>query len=575
MQKIKHFFSTLTTKKAVSIIVLVGILVFFNSLFNGFVGDDRLQILDNSLIHSIGNIGKFFSGASTFANKYGGQTNYYKPVLSTIFSIIYTVFGNNAIPFHAVQLLVHIANSLLIFFIFKYFFKNQTAFFLSLFFLIHPINAEAVVYISSLQDNLFLFFGLLALNLVLKELDKVRFYVLEAVLLLLALLSKETGVTFLLIIPLFSFLFRRRKFLKHLTVSISAMGFYLFLRFGVAHMYFNNPKIVPIMTLQFLQRIINIPKIIFFYLKTFFYPRDLLIFQTWVVDKTNFQDFYLPLVLGFAFFAALAVFGLVILKRGNLLSRIFLFFLLWFIIGLGFHLQIIPLDVTVADRWFYFPIVGLLGLMGVFVEYLRLKKLNIPRSSIIILLVVLVLTFGIRVMVRNRNWKNNLTLASHDIQANTNSHLLEDMLGSESYQLGNIDEAEAHYINSTKIFPSPMTFTNLGWLYLNTHRPEKAKGAFETSIKLGDSYGAYTNYAALLTFNESPELAENFINDALEKFPDSSELWLDLGIVKFKQGKKEDSISSLERAYLLNPSENVYFILNAFKSGQKIEFKEF
>lgn len=57
---LKRFFSFVVC------IIIVGFLVFFNSLFNAFAYDDDLQIVSNPLVHSLVNIPYFFMGGSFF-----------------------------------------------------------------------------------------------------------------------------------------------------------------------------------------------------------------------------------------------------------------------------------------------------------------------------------------------------------------------------------------------------------------------------------------------------------------------------------------------------------------------------
>src|SRR3989304_819067 len=45
-------------------------------------------------------------------------------------------------------------------------------------------------------------------------------------------------------------------------------------------------------------------------------------------------------------------------------ARFLLFFLVWLWLGLGLHLHILALETTLTDRWFYFPQIGLLGIIG-------------------------------------------------------------------------------------------------------------------------------------------------------------------------------------------------------------------
>jgi len=54
-------------KKSIVFLLLTGLIVYLPSLFNNFVGDDFLQIVNNTTVHSLRNFFQFFSG-STFAS---------------------------------------------------------------------------------------------------------------------------------------------------------------------------------------------------------------------------------------------------------------------------------------------------------------------------------------------------------------------------------------------------------------------------------------------------------------------------------------------------------------------------
>src|SRR5207249_2274788 len=104
----------------------------------------------------------FFTGSTFFnGNSQIAIGNYYRPLLTTYFAGIYSLSGANYFLFHFFQLLLHIVNTIMVFFFLKHFLKGAITLFLSLLFLVHPINSEVVFYISDAQEVLFFFFGML------------------------------------------------------------------------------------------------------------------------------------------------------------------------------------------------------------------------------------------------------------------------------------------------------------------------------------------------------------------------------------------------------------------------------
>jgi hypothetical protein len=207
------FFKELFSSKKRIIYFLISITIFLYSfcLFNTFVWDDEEQVVNNALVHSLRNIPQHFLGSTFHTGGAGGSSGiYYKPLMSTSFTILYVLGSGKPFIFHLFQVLLHTANVIMIFFLFsKIFKKDQLAAVLALIFAIHPFNVESVVYISALQDVQFLFFGLLSLMVLIyrRYLFKILPFYISAILILASMLSKETGSLFLLIYPLFLIIF--------------------------------------------------------------------------------------------------------------------------------------------------------------------------------------------------------------------------------------------------------------------------------------------------------------------------------------------------------------------------------
>lgn len=321
---LKNYFVTLAKTKAIYLIVAIGFIVYYNSLFNGFVFDDIGQIVTNQSVHSITSVSDIF-----FNNMRAQLVNeYYKPLLFIFYAVLYTFFQENAFFYHFTQLSFHIANSILLFLIFKRFLKQWVAFFLALFFLIHPINEETVVYISNLQDVLFVFFGLFSFYLLQLNSEKLRYIIFANFFLLLSVLSKETGFLFVVINFYYILLFQRKKLLTYAYYASGVCLLYYILRFSF-HVEIPVDPLVPIMRLSFLQRMMNVPEIIFYYIRTFLFPKDLLCCQSWVVKNIQFTDFVLPLFLDLLFMGLLFLLVWHLYRKGKR-KNLYSFFLYGF-----------------------------------------------------------------------------------------------------------------------------------------------------------------------------------------------------------------------------------------------------
>ncbi len=535
------------------LIPLIGFLLYFQSLSNGFVLDDNIQLTENLAVHSLKNIPLLFLGGS-----FGGSTTlqgiYYKPLMSTVFTLLYAFFGASPMPFHLFQLIVHIINSLLVYFLLRKFFKNNLSLLLSLIFLVHPINSETVLYISALQDQLFTLFGLSALLVATKKVLGYKDYFLFAFLILLSLLSKEAGVLYLLISVVFRFIFYKKDFIKFFLLSILTFSPYLALRIFSVGLASPKSQAFFIMRIGFWQRIENVPAIILYYLKTMVFPKDLAVSQNWLIHARNFQDFYMPTFI--ILIILLALFATMTFSR----SKIFIFFSIWFLLGVFLHSNLlVALDGTVSDRWMYFPIIGFLALAGTILQ--RVKK----ERLLAILIIILVIVLSIRTFIRSLDWKSDFSISSHDVYITKDNFALENTLGSALIQQGQYKEAIPYLEQSTRLAPYHwINWNNLGVAYLNMGFKSgnkddlnKAEKYLNKAIENGQEYYLpYENMGLLVVDFRDPNQAVNFFQTSSKKISLNHRLWFLLAIAQYKLGDKEKAMEAAKQAYYLNPDDS-------------------
>lgn len=572
-----NFFSPLTKTKAIYIIIILGFIVFFNSLFNGFVWDDVGQIINNTKAHSIQNITSFFTGGTFDPGNNVDQLagTYYKPFMTVFFSLVYSVFGQHAFYFHFFQIILHIVNAILVFILFSHFFSKKLSLFLSLVFLIHPMNVEPTVYISALQDVLFFFFGMLAMLIVLKtnqpeKKPKFVSLIVTFLLLLSSLLSKETGILFVLVVPIYVFLFHGKRFKQYFSTSFLSMGIYFGLRFFIGKIYLSSLHIAPIAAASMIERLMTVPKIILLYVYTFFIPINLSIAQMWVVRNFSTRDVFIPLILVSIFFLALLVIG-VFIWRKKLSFTVYIFFTIWFLIGLGLHLQIFPLDMTFADRWFYFPMVGLLGVIGVSANNIKIKSANV-KILVQAFIIVCIIIFSLRSVVRNTNWNSSYSLFSHDVLINKDNFYLQNKLGIESYLLGNNKDAKNHFQQSINLLPTASAFSSLGLVYMREGNLSQAEKYLDKAIQIDSRYyPAYHNRTYILLKANNPKKALEVVQQALRIFPNNDQLWILMALAEYKIGHQQNAIQAITHAYNLLPTSYAKEVQNRMVRNQPID----
>jgi hypothetical protein len=167
---------------------LIGFVLFYPVLQLGLLSDD-FSVLARLLLE----------------NKPGYAKSYFRPVTEYSFIADVKIFGLNTLELHSHNLLLHVANSCLVFFAMRSLLStsgiNQTrptqpALTAAIFFLVLPTHTESVAWIVARGDLLVCLFSLLAILTSLKYIQKPNHLMAAtaATMTLLALLSKEAAL---------------------------------------------------------------------------------------------------------------------------------------------------------------------------------------------------------------------------------------------------------------------------------------------------------------------------------------------------------------------------------------------
>ncbi len=540
----------LTARQAAYCIAVLGLAVYSLGLNNPFEGDDLRQIVNNIPVHSITNIKLFFEGG-TFNNGVGVQPligAYYRPLMTTVFSLLYTLFGPHPFYFHLLQLLLCIGSAILLYKLFRYSFKAILALCLSLIFLVHPIDSQVVYAIPDMQDALFFFFGILGLNILLRY-KSVRSLVLVAVCFLLSLLSKETGILFIAMALLYLYWYNRKRLYPFIGCVAPVLAIWLVLRVYAVGL-FQPPNNVPIDGLGLIGRLLTAPSIVLLYLTKLVFPLKLSSSYYWVYSQFSFMHVVVPLIIDLLAIGIYCYAALFVRKHASkAVFRSFLFFSVWTAIGFLPLLQILPLDFTAFEPWFYFPMAGILGMIGVFVSvFPKGIRITVDRRVITTLVALIILLLGARSAIRGTDYKSQYVLAKHDIAASSDNYMAYSIVALGLAQQGSYPLAIADAQKSVSMYPTYDNYNTLGIVLSSAGDYAGSFKAYNKALKSGGIEVVYDNLSTLMLLYGPVNEDRHIFLEALNDYPQDPTLWFNLALWEDEHNDNADARVSIKIA---------------------------
>lgn len=205
--------------------LIFGVIVFFwPLLFLNFAQDDFYCLLI-SKANSFREFLVFFTPEHSFVTSH---YNFYRPLTTQFyFGIMQKIFGFNPMPFHVVSLLVHILNTFLVYKLAKEFVRNiKIAYLATFFYGFSQSLMVSIAWASNIQE-------LVVTTLILMGIIfyKRRFNWTAVLCFILSLLSKETAITFPILIIVVTFFYEKKKDFIRLIPYFAILLIYLYFHF--------------------------------------------------------------------------------------------------------------------------------------------------------------------------------------------------------------------------------------------------------------------------------------------------------------------------------------------------------
>lgn len=515
------------------------LVAYFPAMHGLFIWDDVTFISDNSLIHSkSGLLQIWLSHASTD----------YWPLTYSLFWFLWRVFGEAPFAYHLLNILVHVANAVMVWKILSRV-GFRWAYAVALIFALHPVNVEAVAWIFQLKTTLSTAFalGTLLYWIRFNSGDK-RAYFIALGLFVAALLTKASVVTWPFVLLGFSWWKQGRVTLRDLkntapfcltSLAVGCLGL-----FWYGYDQTMGGERIRIET--FLERVLSSGYAFWFYISKALVPIQLsFVYPRWQIDTSSLTD-YLPVIALVGIFAYLLGWS-----RRRWLVAGALFFLITIFPVLGFVDIYFMRYSYVADHWQYLSLIASIFIFVSIATWL-LEKRHLGKAIYLVVPLFLVLTFQ-----QSKIYASEEVIWRDTLNKNPAAWLAENNLGAILLAQGKGAEAISHFQNVINEKPDYVdSYINLGVYYLGQNDEASAKLYFSKALDVFPyNARALNNLAALALRNNDPQAALHYLQLAVEHLPDYVLGYKNLGLIYLQLNRPNDASDAFRKALSLRPDD--------------------
>lgn len=484
-------------------------------------------------------------------------TQQYYPLLHSAFWVQHRLWGDWPLPYHLVNILLHITAALLVAFILRRL-AVPGAFLAAAIFALHPVQVESVAWITEMKNTLSAVFYLGAAWMYLDYDEKRtdRSYQWAMALFVLALLSKPVTSTLpaaLLVV----FWWRRGRLSWRQDVRPLLPFFALGIASGlfaawVERRYMGAEGTV--FDLTFVERCLLAGRALWFYLAQLFWPAKLIfVYPRWDIDSRAVWQYIYPAA---ALVLLIVLWALRRRWRGPLAGL--LFFTGTLLPVLGFFNAYLFRYTYVADHFLYLASLGIITVVAGGVAML-LERFGLWRRPggyalcLGLLAVLAVLTFR-----QSRMYVDSETVYRTTIARNPVCWMACNNLGKLLSEHGQNSEAKQLFERALELHDNyPEALNNYGILLAQQGQLDEAVTHFRESIRLAPAYSpkAHFNLGRVLVTWGCIDKAKEHFEEALKAEPSYADARRGLDIVRASEDKMLDALAGRREAARRNPKD--------------------
>ena len=444
----------------------------------------------------------------------------------------WTVFGSSPAGHHAVNLLLHLANTLLLFAVLRRMTRSDwRSGLVAVLFAVHPLHVESVAWIAERKDVLSTLFGLLTIWAYARyaESPSIRRYMPVLVFFALGLMSKPMLVTLPLVLLLLDYwpLGRMSATRTRGRLVVEKIPMLLFSAVSSAITYIAQQRGGAIIASDLLPLPLRIENALTSYVEYVL----LMVWPAKLAVLYPHPEAALPAWL--AVIAGVALISATFLALRSAVSRPHLATgWLWYLVMLVPVIGIVQVgSQALADRYTYVPLVGLfIIVVWSLPEYAFRpdRRHHDPRSRVVMSLAVAVVL--VLVVCTNRqlsHWHDDLALFGRAIAVTKGNSIAESNLGHAMERRGDVDGAMVHFLEAVR---------------LNPRYPD-----------------AQFNVAHVLVLRGKPEEAIVHYSLGLEEDANDAKAISEMGVAYAKLGRWDEAISCYRRALRARSDDSLTF----------------
>jgi tetratricopeptide (TPR) repeat protein len=531
-------------------VLLLGVLAAYAPVWRaGFIWDDDMYVTQNRLLTAPDGLARIW-----FSRDAPSQ---YFPLTYTVFRAERQLWGLNPVGYHAVNVLIHALNALLLWRLLRRL-KIPGAWFGAAIFALHPVNVESVAWISELKNVLSLLFYLLALRAWVEFIkpDQAKsslYYLLALAAAALALAAKTTACTLPAALLLLLWLQREPLNLRRCLqlIPFAALSAAM-AAIAIWWERFHQNTVGAAFQIAWPERFLIASRALWFYAGKLFWPAHLtFIYPHWQIDRHGLSAWLWPIVT--LFFAAAVFLRRQFFPRGVLVAL--LFYVAALSPLLGFVMEYTFRYTFVADHYQYIAAIAPCALIAAILHWgLPLCGKNgwpIYRATQIVLLV----TLGCLTAAQASIYRDSETLWRANIARNPSAAISHNNLAVALLDQRRFDDALAECQLALSLDPSDANaHNNCGLALLRLNRIADAIPQFAKAAELdpGNPNPPYNLGQAALAQKDFAA-AENFFDKAVGLKPDFAEAFCNLGFARLQNNRIPEAIAAYETALQLDP----------------------